>query len=96
MNKKKKSRPHKSPAKREKQYEVAYICNGLNPKCRGTLGCYYQELTNGMHGGCMHTKDKRYALNEILEDNPKNHPDRFDKYESGDIVRYYEKIAAKT
>lgn len=73
--------------KQKKVVEVAYICNGKNQDCKGKDSCYYQN--SGRHGGCLHTMNTRYAKNKPVD--PKKHPDRFDKFNSGDVVRYYEK-----
>lgn len=77
-------------AKSEKNIEVAYVCNGNNPKCRGKYGCYY-ATTNGIRGGCMHTLEAEYAKNKPVD--PRKHPDIFEKFSYGDTVRYYEKYS---
>ena len=76
-------------AKSEKEVQVAYICNGKNPKCCGKYGCYYTP-TNGVRGACSHTLDPKYAKNKPMD--PRKHPDIFDKFSYGDTVRYYEKF----
>lgn len=77
-----------------KTYEIAYLCNGKNPKCRGRAGCYYAKPVNGVIGGCLHTREKQYAKNRILKDqeHPREYPDRFERFTCGDIVRYYESL----
>ena len=68
--------------------EVAYICNGKDPDC-GKRGCYYR-IENGKRGPCMHTQDPKYA--KYRPRDPKKHPDRFEKFKAGNVVRYYEKL----
>ena len=72
----------------KKEQQVAYLCNGENPKCSGKDGCYYR--TDGKHGPCSHTLNPKYAKNK--EVTPENNEDKFDKHESESIVRYYEKF----
>lgn len=69
--------------------EVAYICNGKNPSCNNSTGCFYKK-TNGIKGPCAHTRDKKYA--KYSASDPKKHPERFEKYRNGNIIRYYEKF----
>lgn len=73
----------------KKQYEVAYICNGKDPKCIHKTGCFY-KITNGIRGSCSHTRDIQYAINKKI--NPEKNPDRFEKFKCGDNVRYYERF----
>jgi len=73
-----------------KSYEVAYICNGKNPKCAKRSGCFYR-IENGIRGACSHTRDPKYAIHKRI--NPKTHPEMFDKVKCGDNVRYYEKFS---
>ncbi|WP_458459289.1 hypothetical protein [Pseudobutyrivibrio sp.] len=75
-------------AKKTKEYEVAWLCNGKNPKCRNRPGCYY-NIQNGIRGSCDHTMDPKYAINKNLD--PKKDKDRFDKFTLGDQIRYYER-----
>ena len=78
---------------KDRNYEIAYICNGKNPKCRGRVGCYYAEPVNGIMGGCCHTLDERYSLHKPASDHPSRHPERFDKVECEGRVRYYERFS---
>lgn len=71
-----------------KDYEVAYICNGRNPKCSGKQGCYYRP-TNSIKGPCMHTIDREYAKNGARD--PRKNKDLFDRFEANGVTRYYEK-----
>lgn len=73
---------------KQKTYEVAYICNGQNPKCNCKSNCFYYP-TKGIKGACMHTTDPKYAKNKPKD--PKQNKDLFDKFTVGDITRYYEK-----
>ena len=72
----------------KQSYEIAWLCNGKDPKCAGKNGCFY-IINNGIRGSCSHTKDIRYALHKKLD--PKKNPDRFDKFKYKDQVRYYER-----
>lgn len=70
----------------KQNYEVAYICNGNNPKCAGEPGCYYRK--DGRHGPCYHTTDKKFAKHSDLD--PKKDRDKFSMYKYGNQKRYYE------
>jgi len=72
-------------------YEIAYICNGRNPKCCGKQGCYYGPKVNGITGSCSHTLDPKYAAFKPARGHPCHYPERFDRVSVGDQVRYYEK-----
>ena len=74
--------------KQKPKYEVAWVCNGYNPKCRGKIGCYYR-VSNGVRGACMHTLDPLYAKYGALD--PKKHRERFEKFSYKDQIRYYER-----
>lgn len=71
----------------EKKYEIAYICNGKVPKCSGKQGCYYRK--DDRHGPCSHTTDSKYAKNIMFD--PEKNPDIFEKFQYGELIRYYEK-----
>lgn len=75
-----------------KERQVAWLCNGKNPNCKGKIGCYY-NIHNGIRGGCSHTRDIRYALHKRL--NPKSNPEMFDRVESEECIRFYERDTAK-
>lgn len=68
--------------------EVVYICDGKVKGCN-KASCYYRLDANGQRGACMHTSSSFNAKYGTC--NPKDYPERFDKYRSGDKVRYYEK-----
>lgn len=57
----------------EVDYSIAYICDGLDPKCSGKVGCFKSLCSTAE---CNHTLNERYALNGPCED-PENHPERF-------------------
>lgn len=78
---------------KSKDYEVAWVCNGRNPKCKGREGCYY-VLHNGIWGSCSHTRDPKYAMHKPVRD-PKKQKGWFDKFVLGDQVRYYERDTEK-
>lgn len=80
--------------KKTSNYQIAYLCNGKNPKCKGREGCYYGNPMNGIIGGCLHTRDVKYAKNRTLSDDehPLEYPERFDKFTCGDEIRYYESL----
>lgn len=75
-----------------KDYEVAYICNGKDPKCSNKTGCYY-KITNGIRGSCSHTTNPKYAVHKKLD--PKKNPEMFDKFSTIQGTRYYERDKAK-
>lgn len=68
--------------------EVVYLCDGEDPRCKGEWGCFY-VITDGIRGGCRHTSDPKHAKYGAVDH--KKHPERFDKFKSGDQVRYYER-----
>ena len=72
--------------------EVAYICNGKNPKCEGKYGCYYR-IDQGIRGGCMHTTDREYA--KYRPRDPEKYPEYFDAFSYGNRTRYYEREEPK-
>ena len=76
------------PKRKSRTVEVAWICDGKVEDCRKS-GCYYGEPRNGIRGPCMHTQNPRHAKYGARD--PKKYPDRFDKFEYGDDIRYYEK-----
>lgn len=78
---------------KKQDYEVAWVCNGRDPKCKGREGCYY-VLHNGIWGSCSHTKDPKYALHKPVRD-PKKHKGWFDKFSSEQCTRYYERDSEK-
>lgn len=50
---------------------VFYFCNGENPNCGHTAGCY-------KHGGvCVHTANREYAKTPECKE-PWKYPNRFD------------------
>ena len=75
----------------EQNSTVAYICNGLNPKCSGRGFCFKklgpifdEEMT------CSHTFETKYAVNDICE-NPEDFvPERFERFVDGDVIKYFE------
>jgi len=75
--------------KKDMAVEVAYICNGKIPGCSQEAGCYYGK----QKGPCMHTQDPKYA--RYKPHDPKKHPERFDKFRAGNVVRYYEKLGER-
>lgn len=78
--------------KEHKERQVAWLCNGKDPKCKGKQGCYY-AIHNGIRGACSHTRDSRYAIHKKL--NPRDNPEMFDRFESEENIRYYERDNAK-
>lgn len=73
-------------------YEIAWLCNGKNPECNKEPKCYY-NVTNGLRGGCAHTKNLKYALHKDRD--PKKTPQWFDKFSTKQCTRYYERDSSK-
>ena len=72
----------------KKTYEVAWICDGKVKDCNQTR-CFFKTDQNGRRGPCSHTMDATHARLKAID--PKDDPERFDKFKYGDQVRYYEK-----
>ncbi len=72
--------------------KIAYICDGLVPKCSGKSGCFkYQGTEKDKSIICHHTLDIQHALFGPC-DNPESEvPKRFKRYVTCDgEIRYFE------
>ena len=72
--------------------KVAYICNGLDPKCSGKVGCFKYPGANFDNAAtCWHTSNTEYAATPICEDPESEVPNRFKRYVvSENEIRYFE------
>ena len=61
--------------------KIAYICDGLMPKCSDKVGCFRLAKT-GMDY-CRHTFDPNHAKNGGCSD-PQDHPERFHEIDLND------------
>ena len=72
--------------------KIAYICNGLNPKCSGKVGCFKQPgAVFDDSTVCTHTLETEYAKNDICENPEELLGKRFVRFlcDNGEI-RYFE------
>lgn len=70
--------------------KVFYLCNGKNPYCGHSAGCY-------QHGGeCQHTSQIEYGSTPFCQD-PSKCPERFEAVKNSDgDYDYFEKSEALT
>lgn len=79
----------------ETENKIAYLCNGLNPKCSGKIGCYKCSIPEfDPLMTCRHTLDVKYAVNGPCEDPEREVPNRFKRFvdHDGKTIRYFEEI----
>ena len=72
---------------------IAYICNGLDPKCSGNVGCFkclLPPLDEAIV--CHHTLNPAYAINGICDDPESEVGSRFIRYVDGQNIKYFEEF----
>lgn len=61
---------------------IFYICNGQNPQCVNSLGCYKKG------GGCHYTTNLEFTDSPECTD-PQKHPERFESEIISNYPTYY-------